>query len=439
MNTLPAMLIWLAGLLLLLLSGMPVIFALGVTAVASLYIGLDARMAGAIGMVTWTGQADFVMAAMPLFIFMSYVITESGMSSTMYSGIEPLLDRLLPGGLLHTNIAFGAVFAACSGSSIAASSTIGKISLPEMEKRGYERNIAAGSIAAGGTLGILIPPSIMMVLYGLLTNESIGRLFIGGIIPGLILTGGYMTYIGIRVKLQPHLVSSEQNLKTKHSWRFSLLSMLKVWPAIIFVIGVMGSLYTGFATPTEAAAVGTVIALILTAFQRLLSWQALRRAVSGALVTSCMVLALVFAGKLMSIYLSNSGITRDVAAYVVGLNLSPALLISLVIMLYLFLGAIMDTMTMMVLTLPLIFPIVMAAGFDAIWFGIIMTMLSEAGMMTPPFGMNLFILQGYRPQHPFMELVKGCFWFFLVILGVIILLTFLPNLVTFLPERMIGR
>lgn len=438
MELLPTLCLWVGGLLLLLFSGIPVIFSLGIVAVVSIYLGLGPEMLNAIGRVTWNGQVSYVMASMPLFIFMGYIIAECKISTRIYSGLEPLLDKLLPGGLLHTNIAFGAVFAASSGSSIAAAATIGAISIPEMEKRGYDKSIAVGSVSAGGTLGILIPPSIIMVFYGLIVNESIGKLFLGGIIPGLILTFSYFFAIYIKTKLRPEIVGTEDEIKITHTWYQILISLIKIWPAILFFLVVMGAIYSGLATPTEAAGVGSFVAIIIAGAQRLLTFDLLKKAIAGAIKTSCLTLTLVFAGQLMSIYLSNSGITRDVASFVIGLGLKPYQVLIILIIMYILMGMVMDTMTMMILTLPIVYPIVIGLGYNSVWFGIIMTMLSETGMITPPFGINLFILQGIRPEYPFIEIVKGCSYFFICIALVMILLIIFPQLVTFIPNMLIS-
>lgn len=435
----PALPLWVAGLFILIFCGVPIAFALGTVGVVSLYLGLGPQMAPAMAYVTWDGMANYTMATIPLFIFMGYLVFESGLSNRMYGGVEPLLDRLLPGGLLHTNIVVGAIFAASSGSSIATSATIGSIAIPEMEKRGYSRGIAAGSTAAGGCLGILIPPSIVFVFYGLLVNVSIGKLFLAGIIPGIILSLTFMAYIALRVRLQPQLVAGGRELKEKPSWRFALVSMLKVWPAMVFIVAVMGSMYSGLATATEAAGLGSVSALILAAGHRLLSWDVLKRATIGALKVSCMVLCLMFGGRLVQIFLSNSGLASQLASHVVGLQLHPLAVMGFLVIMYIFIGMVMDTFTMMVLTLPIIFPIILALGFDSIWFGVIMTMLNECGMMTPPVGTHLFVLQGLRPDYPFELIVRGVAPFFFCILAVIALIIAFPALATTLPNMIITR
>jgi tripartite ATP-independent transporter DctM subunit len=428
--------VYVALLIILIFSGMPVAFALGLMGVGTVYLLMGPPMAPAIGEVTWAALNSFVLSAIPLFIIMGFLLFESGLSKRIYDSVLPLLDRLLPGGLLHTNIVVGAVFAACSGSGLAACATIGSVALPEMESRGYQRNISAGSVAAGGTLGPLIPPSIIMIVYGAMTQQSIGKLFIAGIIPGIILASAYMIYIAIRVRLQPHLITGEQRAKTKHPWVSCLFSLLGIWPALILIIVVLGSIYTGVATPTEAAAMGCVVVLILTAAYRILSWSTVKRAIAATVRTTSMILVIYLSANLMNIYLSNSGTTAAIATFVSNIPAPPVVSFLGIVAMYLVLGMLMDSFALMIMTLPITFPIVLALGFDPIWYGVIMVMFLECGGLTPPIGLSLFILHGLRPEYPFMEIVKGCFPFFLVLLLVIFVMLGFPELALFLPHTM---
>jgi tripartite ATP-independent transporter DctM subunit len=389
-------------------------------------------MLPALGYVTWVTLANSVIGAIPLFIFMGHILFESGLSDRIYSAISPLLDRLLPGGILHSNIVAGAVFAASCGSSIATCATLGAVSLPEMEKRGYERGIAAGSVAAGGTLGILIPPSIVLIVYGAITDTSIGKLFIAGIIPGIILTIMYMLYIAIRIKIQPHLVRAEKNVYML-PWKDCLLSLLNIWPVLLLIVGVLGSIYAGLATATEAASIGCALTFVLAAFYRILNWDVLKRSIIGAVKTGSMILMIFLSASLMGVYLGNAGITIDIANWVASLNISPLAIFFSIFVMYLVLGMLMDSLAAIVITLPITFPIVIKLGFDPIWYGVILTMFGEVGLLTPPVGMNLYVLQGLRPNYPFMEIVKGCAPFFLVEIVAIFLMILFPKLITFLP------
>ncbi len=423
---------YVAILIFLIFFGLPIVFALGIVSVGSLYFANPALIL-ALGQLTWDGLTSFVLGAIPMFIFMGYLLFESGLSKRIYDGIYPLLDRLLPGGLLHSNIVVGAAFAACSGSSLASCATIGTVALPEMEKRGYDRSIAAGSVAAGGTLGILIPPSLSLIVFGAMTDQSIGQLFLGGVIPGILLTAAYMIYIAVRVRLSPDLVSDGAKVE-KASWSACFAALGQTWTVVVLFVGVMGSIYAGIATPTESAAIGCVLTFVIAISYRLLSREVLARALAGSVKTTSMVMCIFWAAKLMGIYLTYDQITAQLSAMVLDLGLSPYLNLLVLIVFYLVLGMLMDGLAAMVMTLPLTFPIVMSLGFDPIWYGVLLTMLIEAGLLTPPVGMNLFILQGLRPDYPFGVLVRGAMPFFLVLLLVIAVIVVFPDLVTYLPR-----
>jgi len=437
-NLLVTVAIYVAVLLALIFAGIPIAFALGILAIVSVYIGFDPQLLPALGLVAWNSLANAVIGAIPLFIFMGFILFESGLSTRIYGGISPFLDRLLPGGILHSNIVAGAAFAACCGSSIATCATIGSVAMPEMERRGYDRGLAAGSVAAGGTLGVLIPPSVVFVVYGAITNTSIGKLLIAGIIPGILLTLMYMTYIAVRLKVQPHLVKGDIAAQ-KLPWKTCLLSVLQVWPVLLLILGVIGSIYAGIATPTEAASIGCALTLVVAASHRLLNWDTLKRAIVGAVRTSSMILVIFLGATLMNVYLSNAGITMAIANWVAVLPAPPIVIFIAIAIMYLVLGMLMDGLAAMVVTLPITFPIVIKLGFDPIWYGVVSTTFCEAALLSPPVGMNLFILQGLRPEYPFMQIVKGTLPFFLVDVGTIALVVAFPQLATFLPRTMIGQ
>jgi C4-dicarboxylate transporter, DctM subunit len=431
--------VYFAVLFLLIFAGVQIAFALGIMAIASLYIGFGPQLAPALGRVTWDGMTTFVLSAIPLFVLMGTLLFETGLARVVYGGIYPLLDRLLPGGLLHSNIVGGAFLAACSGSSLACCATLGSMAMPEMERRGYDRSLAAGSVAAGGTLGILIPPSIVLIVYGAMTQQSVGQLFIASIVPGLILTAAYMLYIGVRVYLQPALAATRDAAAERPSWAYAVRSLLHVWPVLVLILGVLGSIYGGFATPTEAAGAGCAIVLVLALLYRRLSWTVLTTAVDGAVRTSSMLLTIYLGAKLMGIYLANAGIPTQLARSVAELDLSPTVLFLFVMAFYLVLGMAMDSLAAIVMTLPVTFPLVTALGFDPIWFGVTLTMLAEAGLLSPPVGMNLFVLQGLRPDYRFATIVVGALPFFVIVVGAVFLMLAFPQLVLFLPGVMMGR
>jgi tripartite ATP-independent transporter DctM subunit len=423
-----------AVLMFLLFSGTPIFFALGFAAVFLIAIDFGPHMLLSLAYVGWSSSTSFLMGSIPMFVLMGYMLFETGLSRRVYDGVAPLLGRLLPGGILHTNIVVGAAFAACSGSSVACAATIGAVALPEMERRGYERGIAVGSVAAGGTLGILIPPSITLIIYGFMADESIGRLYFGGVIPGLILAASYMAYIAIRLKINPKL--ARESTGPKPSWGFCFRELGKVWIIPALFAGVMGSIYSGLATATEAAAVGCAMVFVMALGYRLLTWDNLKRTLRSTVTTSSMVLMLCFSGSLLGAYLGNSGVVKDVTVVVLKLGWSPLAIYICIQILYFVLGCLMDGISMMILTIPIVVPIMKGLGFDMIWFGVVMTMLVELGLLTPPVGAILFILQGLRPEYTFKKIVSGCTPFFIVIIIVIQLVSIFPHLVTFLPKLM---
>jgi C4-dicarboxylate transporter, DctM subunit len=426
------------AMLVLIFSGMPIAFALGVISIGSVLLGIGPHMLPAFGEVFWTSITDFTISAIPLFIFMGYLFFESGLSTRIYRNIAPLMNRLLPGGLMHTNIVVGAFFAACTGSSIASTATIGTVALPEMEKRGYQKDIALGSVAAGGTLGILIPPSITLLVYGVMTNTSIGKLFMGGVIPGIILSFAYMVYICVRVALNPSIVPRGGNVEEEQiPWKKCLLNFLQAWPVFVIITGIMGSIYTGFATATESAAIGCFCVFVLAVAYRGLTFTKIKKSIEGGLCTSCMVMFIYLSAKLLGIYLSNAMIPMKLADVVLSLTSSRVLVLSLVILMYLVMGCLMDSLAAITMTIPMTYPIVVTAcGFDPVWFGVLLTMLVECGMLTPPVGLGVFVLQSLRPNYPVALIYRGCFPFFLVVMVVILTLSVFPKLVLFLPNLM---
>jgi C4-dicarboxylate transporter DctM subunit len=427
-------LVFAVGLLILIFAGIPIFISLGFLAAALLIVKFGASMLFSLAYVGWNASANFLMGAIPMFVFMGYLLFETGLSRRVYDGIAPLLSRLLPGGILHTNVVVGAGFAACCGSSVASAATIGAVALPEMEKRGYDRGIACGSVAAGGTLGILIPPSISLIIYGFMADQSVGRLYFGGVVPGIILTAAYILYIGLRIAINPALASQGERIKAP--WGFCFREMGKVWIIPVLFVGVMGSIYSGLATATEAASVGCGMVLIIALMYRMITLETLKKAIQGTVVTSSMVLMLCLSGSLLSAYLGNSGIVQDLTARVTKLGMSPIAVLICIQIFYLVMGCLMDGMSMMILSIPIVVPIMKALGFDLIWFGVVMTMMAEVGLLTPPVGAILFILQGLQPDYPFEKIVRGCFPFFIVIVIVIELLSVFPELVTFLPNWM---
>jgi tripartite ATP-independent transporter DctM subunit len=424
-----------ALLVALLCSGLWIAFGLGITGVLLLLLHGGVRALAPIGTIAWDTVESFVLTSVPLFILMGEVILRAGLSNTFYRSMG-LWFHGLRGRLFQSNIVACAVFAAVSGSSVATAAAIGTVAIPEMTRRGYERRLLFGSLAAGGTLGILIPPSIPMIIYGAMVDQSVERLFIAGMVPGVLLTLLFMAFIWARVAMTPSLVPAEETAPT---WGERLRSVPGVAPMVCLILLVLGSIWLGYATPTEAAAVGATAAMLLAAVARRLTWAVFRDSVTGTVRTTCMVLFIIVGAQILSYGLVRTGVSRALTAWVVGMGLSRWLLFAIIVLLYIFLGCIIDGVSMMVLTIPILYPIVIAAGFDPIWFGIVLVIMIELGAITPPVGLNMFVIQGLSGGRPLSEIVWGSLPFGVLMLVEIVVISMFPGLVTWLPSRLVGR
>ncbi|MBY6142202.1 TRAP transporter large permease [Leisingera daeponensis] len=388
------------------------------------------------GPVIWGVQNENILTAVPLFILLGELLLRSGIADRMYGTLALWLGRL-PGGLLHTNIGCCSLFAATSGSSVATAATVGTVALPALKSRGYGARQALGSLAAGGTLGILIPPSVNLLIYGSLANESIGRLFIAGIVPGVALTLLFMVYIAVESKFLPG-AEGQSEQKVPMSERIAALVHL-VPPAVIFAI-VMGSIYFGIATPTESAALGVVAALGFAWREGKLSVEFFDNCFRQTAKTTGMILLIITAAFMLNVTLALGGIAQTMTEWVASFGLSPAGLLIALIVFYLFLGMFMDVLSMQVLTIPVALPIVTAVGIDPIWFGIFIVLMCELGMITPPVGMNLYVVQGVRKDGgPFRDVVQGAIPYALIMVLFTLLLIAVPDLVLWLPNSMMGN
>lgn len=433
MNAPLVLLILLTSFIVLLAVGQHVSFALATVGFIGLFwlLGGDAPLAS--GLIMWHTAAFFVLVAVPLFIFMGEILLRVGLAEKLYAGLNPILSRL-PGGLLISNIGSCAIFAAISGSSLATAATIGGVAIPTMEKRGYDLSMVVGSLAGGGTLGILIPPSIIMIIYGALTKVSVGRLFMGGIIPGLISAGFFILYIIIRVKKQPYLAPRERPTFTMVEIHQLLVGTL---PIIMLVVLVLGSIYAGVTTPTEAAALGAVGAICLGLSYRKLTWQNMKESALSTVQTTSMILLIIVGASLIAYVLANLAVPRKVALIVTSSGLSRLWVLSLVCLMYLCLGCFLDGASIMILTLPVVMPCMRSLGFDGVWFGVVLTILLEIALLTPPVGMNLYILQKISKAN-FPMLIRATIPYWLMNISVIVILIAFPNLVLWLPNKMIG-
>ncbi len=418
----------------LLLFGMHIAFALmlvgflGISYLASFEAALPV-----VARTTYDAAAHYPYTVIPLFIVMGGFASSSGLTRDMYAAFDTWL-RSLPGGLGIATIGACAGFSAVSGSSVATAATMGMVALPEMKRYGYNSRLATGSVAAGGTLGFLIPPSIGFVVYGMLTEQSIGKLLVAGMIPGILLAVAYGVTIVAWVKLNPKLAPAETLAAT---WGDKARSLLGVWEPLVLFLIVMGGIYLGLFTPTEAGAVGATALFLVAWAKRRLTWQNLVVALSESVRISVMVLFLVAGANVFSYFLALSTIPMQVAAWVAQLEVSRYLIHVIILLIYLFLGCFLDAISMMVLTLPVIFPVVTALNFDPIWFGVISVLMMEAGLITPPMGLNIFTVAGVAKDVPVEEIFRGVMPFLLSIFFIVALITLFPNLALMLPKMML--
>ncbi|MGY3437410.1 MULTISPECIES: TRAP transporter large permease [unclassified Marinovum] len=424
------------GMMGLLLMSFPIAVIMVVLGVLGGVLLYGWPLLNSMGPVIWGVQNENILTAVPLFILLGELLLRSGIADRMYGALAIWLNRL-PGGLLHTNIGCCSLFAATSGSSVATAATVGTVALPNLKARGYGARQALGSLAAGGTLGILIPPSVNLLIYGSLANESIGQLFIAGIIPGITLTLLFMVYIAAESYFIPATTQGEEP-RVPLAEKIAALKHL-IPPAIIFAV-VMGSIYFGIATPTESAALGVVVALAFAAREGKLSVEFFDNCFRQTAKTTGMILLIITAAFMLNVTLALGGIAQTMTQWVASFGLSPWALLMALIVFYLFLGMFMDVLSMQVLTIPVALPIVTAVGIDPIWFGIFIVLMCELGMITPPVGMNLYVVQGVRTDGgPFRDVVLGAIPYALIMVAFTILLIFVPDIVTWLPETMSGR
>ena len=379
--------------------------------------------------LTWNVTTTPELIALPLFILMAEILFHSRLSASLFAGLAPWTTRL-PGRLLHVNVLGCTMFAAISGSSAATTATVGRITLTELLRRGYDRDLAMGSLAGAGTLGFLIPPSIILIIYGVLSETSILKLFIAGIIPGLLLAFLYMTWLGFRATVNPSVAPDEtENM----SFAEKVLGLRHLGPVVFLILAVLGSMYGGFASPSEASAVGVLGALIVSAVQGTLNRETIRKASLGAVRTVSMIGLIVAGAYFLSIAMGFLGVPRMIAREIVALELSPIALIMMLLVFYAILGCVLEGMSSIVMTLPITLPLVQAAGFDKIWFGVFLVVVVEMAQITPPVGFNLFVIQGMTGER-IGRIALAAMPFFFIMVGLVLLITFVPEVVTFLPN-----
>ena len=382
----------------------------------------------------WGTASSWTLTALPLFVWMGEILFRTRLSENLFKGLSPWMQRL-PGGLIHVNVVGCALFAAISGSSAATVATVGKMSIPELRKRKYPEKILLGSLAGSGTLGLLIPPSIILIIYGVTVQESIAKLFIAGIFPGIMIALIFMSYVII-------WSLANQKIMPKVHETSSFLDKIKkskqLLPVILLILGVIGSIYTGVATATEAASLGVVGALTLSYFQKSLNLKTFKESLLGATKTSCMIAFILAGSTFLSLAMGFTGLPRNLAIWIQEMSLSPYALIFVLTIFYIILGMFLDGISAVVLTMAIIEPMIRQAGFDMIWFGIFLVVVVEMAQITPPVGFNLFVLQGMAGKD-MGYIAKSAFPLFLLMVLAVIIIIIFPEIALWLPNQMIQK
>ena len=412
---------------------------LGLSVAAAVSVGLlgmslsklfsSLPLSNAMGEIAWSTSAEFLLVAIPLYILMGELLVCSGVAGRMYGAVDKWLSWL-PGGLMNSNIGASALFSATSGSSVATAATISTIALPEQERKGYPAPLFLGSIAAGGTLGILIPPSINMILFALIANLSVPKLYLAATLPGILLSFMFVAMIVVACLIRPELGGHKQHA----TWAERLASIPDLLPPLAIFALVVGAIYSGFATASESAALGVIAAFALGLWRRAFTWTNLGQAFESTMCTTGMILFITLSAFFLNFVLASIGLTSTLVSFVTDLDMSPMGTLLAIILFYIVLGCFMDTLAMLITTAPLVVPIIVALGFDPLWFGVILIILCEMGQITPPFGMNLFVVQSIRNKGRFLDVVYGALPFCTVLLILIALLILFPQIALWLPH-----
>jgi C4-dicarboxylate transporter DctM subunit len=415
--------ITLAILLLLLLSSVPVAAALIALGLSVSALFTDLPLYRALGEICWAASTDFILLAIPLFVLLGEILLRAGIARRTYSALDKWLSWL-PGGLMHANIGTSAMFAATSGSSVATAATITTVALPQARRYGYKESLFAGSIASGGTLGILIPPSINLIVYGFLTNTSIPRLFMAGIVPGIMLALLFMLFILIACIVKPELGGHARSA----TWEERFTGLKDLLPVLFIFLVVIGSIYAGLATPTESAALGVIAALLLAMRYKAVNLRFVQEVLEGTMRTTAMIMLILISANFLNFILDSIGLSELLTNFVNHLGMSPFKTLTVVIALYVVLGFFVETLSLMVITVPIVTPVITGLGYDPVWFGILLILLIEMALITPPVGLNLYVVQGVRRSGYISEVMMGSFPFVLVIAAMIGILVAFPDL-----------
>lgn len=414
----------------LAIPGLWIAVSLGVAGILSILI-LNPSGTQVIANCVWKLCTDFTLTAIPLFLVMGEIIIESGVSKRFYKGLAKYLKHV-PGGLLHSNVVACGIFAAISGSSPATAAAIGGVAIPEMDALGYKSKYTYGSIAAGGTLGILIPPSIALIVYGSLCSESVTKLFTAAFVPGFVLLLIYIVYLLIvAVVKKDDFKDVNWDIYEDISHKEALIGIV---PLGVMILVVLGCIYAGVATPTEAAAIGALISVVIGVVFGSLDWSRLWAALRKACRTTSMILFIVLGANIFSYVMSSTNATLQMVRWLTDMNFSKAQLLTMVYIMYIILGCFLEGTSMQYLTLPVLYPVMINYGFNGIWFGVVLVILMELGMLTPPMGMNLFIVKGIAKDSKMSDIIQGAFPYVLLMLLMILILTFFPQLATFMID-----
>lgn len=434
MSELQIAFIFLALLFTLILIRIPIGISLILVSFGGLWSQMGWNVAwGSLGVVPHSFVSSWVLSAIPAFLFMGFICYHTRMTQGLFQAAQMWLSGL-PGGLAIASVLGCSGFAAVTGSSLACSAAMGKIAIPEMMRHRYSAELATGTVAAAGTIGALIPPSILMIFYGIISRQPVSQLFLGGLVIGLLTMVAYSLMIMIRVKLNPELAPKVGNSAT---WaeRFAVLS--GTWPVFVIIIGVFAGLFGGIFTPTEAGAFGAALACIVALLRRTMSWSALRAAMIETLVTTASLMIICVGASLLARFLTLSGTGDALSDFILSFGASPYVIIFGIVLVYLLLGMVLEPIGAMLLTLPIVIPLVAETGFSLIWFGVVLTKLLEIGMITPPVGMNVFVIKGVvGDQVKLTTIFRGIFWFLVVDLLIVLLCVIWPDIIMFLPQMM---
>jgi C4-dicarboxylate transporter DctM subunit len=420
------------GLLLLaLFAGMRIAFCMALVGTLLLYLEGGIPAFADLGYTCWNSINSFVLLAAPLFLLMGNIIIHAGIADRLYGDLSAWVYRV-PGRLLVSNILSCSVFAAISGSSVATAATIGQIALPAQRSRGYNMRLVYGSLAGGGTLGILIPPSLNMIVYGSVSDTSVGKLFVAGILPGIVLTGLFVLFIVIYSLMKGGVL---RETRESYTWQDRLVAFRSIVPVALLIGAVLGTIYLGVATPTEAAAIGVCGSLLLAILYRRMTWRILKDSFASAAQTTTWILFLIMGANILAYGLGRVGITQQAVEVIVNLRIGKTGILVALIFLYIVLGCLVDPLSMLFLTAPIAIPVLKALGYDLVWFGVLYVVLAETGMITPPVGLNLFTIQGIA-KAPMDEVVRGIIPYFCLLMLMIAIMIVFPEVVLWLPNRM---